>query len=458
MSFPLTAVFSPEQIDGDPARRFAQVAVGAEAVDQNSLFLLIEQEYMNSWLHLPQAVRQGVGVVVGPGLRPACLQPHPEITWVKVADPSAALLRLALLMRDASPARRIAVTGSNGKTTTKDMIAHLLRLQYKRTLKSYRNYNGELGVPLTLRKLRPDDQFLVAEVGMGDPGSVRRRAAWVAPELAVITNIGESHLLRFGSRQAIADEKGELLRALPPTGVAVLNGDDDQCRRLAAAIPQPTRFFGLGRDCDYRATDLQSRVSGVSFQLHHAGERYPVHLPVFGRYQVQNALAALAVADWAGLDLRLASKRFASFQMAEQRGKVTRLRGTLLIDDAYNSNPWSVRQAADSLAELPVSQRWLVLGDMQPLGPDREELAYRELAAWLADLSLTGILLIGPASQRLAEAYHGTALLQHFGEEGALVDYLLSQLADDSAVLLKGQDDRLFSRIAVAIRAGLGDV
>lgn len=455
MGFQLTSTFSQAQIDGDPARTFDTVAVGSESVGPNTLFILIEQQYMNNWRHLASVVGQGVGSVVGLGPRPDLMKGHPEITWVSVADPAAALLRVGLLLRDASAAKRIAVTGSNGKTSTKDLITHLLRLVYKRTLKSFHNYNGELGVPLTLRKMRSDDQFLVAEVGMGDPGSVRRRASWVSPHVAVITNVGESHLLRFSSRQAIAEEKGEVLRALLPGGLAVLNGDDDQCRRLAATISQPVVFFGLGADCDFRAVDIHQGISGLSFQLLHAGREYAVSLPLFGRYQVENALAAFAVADWAGIDLTTAAARLASFKGAEQRGKVFRVGGTMIIDDAYNSNPWSVQQAVSALAELPIATCWLVLGDMQPLGPEREAPVHAELARWLSTVPLKGIALIGPEIERIVPDYHGEALLHYFRDDPSLVKFLLEHLPEDSAVLLKGQDDRLFSRIADQLKTEL---
>lgn len=455
MSWELMDVFQQGQIDGDPTTTFSRVAVGAEQAGPESLFLLIEQEYLQARSQLPQAVANGITCAAGVGARPQLLAGYPKIAWVSVPDTLVTLQQLALLMRDASQAKRIAITGSNGKTTTKDMVAHLLRLRYPRTLKSVRNYNGELGVPLTLRKLLPDDQYLVAEVGMGDPGSVRRRARLVAPDLVVITNIGESHIARLVSRRSIADEKAELLQAMLPNGVAILNGDDDECRRIGQNWSGPVVYFGLGSDCDWRAEDILQHADGLSWRLLHQAESHSVNLPLFGRYQVHNALAACAVANWAGISPELAVPRLATFRLGEQRGRMSRHGGLTLIDDAYNSNPWSVQQAAAALAEFPAAQKWLVLGDMQPLPPEQTIGKHRELSEFLASLPLQFICLLGSEIAGLAPFYRGRAKLQCFVDESDLITHLLRHLPQSAAVLFKGQDDRLFARILEQVQNNL---
>ncbi len=457
MGWKLSELFHPEQIEGDPAACFQRVAVGAEQADSESLYLLIEQEYLNATKQLPQAVANGAVIFVGVGDRPPALLGRREVTWVSVPDVPATLQRLAVAMRDASSAVRIGVTGSNGKTTTKDMIAHLLRLCYPRTLKSVRNYNGELGVPLTLRKLLPDDQFLVAEVGMGSAGSVKRRAQLVVPQIAVITNIQESHIVRFGSRKAIAAEKAELVHALTPGGLAVLNGDDDECRRIGQEYAGSVIYFGLGPDCEWRAERIKQDSDGLCWQLIHRSQSLSVNLPLFGRYQVYNALAAFVVADWAGIPPALAALRLQSFRLGEQRGRMMRQGGLTLIDDAYNSNPWSVEQAALALAEWPAPAKWLVLGDMQPLLPEQSLEKHRLLGEFLSSLPLQEICLIGSEVAALAPAYRGSARLQCFTDEEALTAYLIRRLPGEAAVLLKGQDDRLFARILSALQLSLPD-
>lgn len=445
MAWKLRDIFPEADIDGDANQEFDEVAVTSGQVSPAALYLVLEQDYLSGKADYAGALQNGLTVAGGQGPRPQALQGRGIVTWVRVDNPAKALEQLAVLKRDASLAKRIGITGSSGKTTTKDLIAHLLRLRFKRTLKSVRNYNGELGVPLTLRKLRPDDQFLVAEVGMGDAGSMRRRSALVRPHVAVVTNVGVSHIVRFGSREAIAAEKAELVRALMPGGLAVLNGDDPYCRQVAGLDGHSFLFFGLGKDNDVFASRIEQGIGGIHFTLHYREESVPCYLPLLGEYQVYNALAAVCVALWAGLQLEEIAERLNGFKPGEQRGSTSSAGGMLIVDEGYNSNPLSVRAAVEMLQELPAPSRWLVLGDMQPLG-ELTDHYYQEIGDLLANSSLTGLVLVGSEVKRMLPQLQGRVVFAVDDAEAA-VGVLLEWLKPGSAVVLKAQDDVLFTHI-----------
>ncbi len=255
MVFRLSSVYDRGQIDGPVNRRFSNVTrIGGQA-QRSTIYFVPDPADETS---LSQALRGGCRIFVGTGPRPDSLQGYHQVSWVTVSDTSQALLDLAALFRDRSRATRIIVTGSSGKTNTKDMITHLLRQRYPTTAKTPGNWNGFHSVPVVITRLDPKAPYWVIEIGMAYErrDSIRPRAELAKPQVAVITTVGMSHLAYLGSVQAIAAEKAEAVKALLPGGLAVLNGDNEQCRKMASLTKERVIFFGLNKRNDVTASTL----------------------------------------------------------------------------------------------------------------------------------------------------------------------------------------------------------
>jgi len=325
------------------------------------------------------------------------------------------------------------------------MTAHILRGRYKKTLKTYRNYNGALGVALTLRKLECDDAFAVVEIGLGDAGSVARGAALASPHVGVITNIGVSHIAKFGSIENIAREKAALLQHVLSNGAAILNGDDAHIRKLAKLSDSKMFWFGTKKHNDIRAINIrQARADSLEFTVVFEGQRQEFILQATGHFQVYNALAAMSVGLHYGFTLVEMSARLASFVPGEQRLKPIKIKGYTLLDDGYNSNPRAVAVSLNALKDLPLEKgnRVAVIGDMQDLGR-YTQMYYKQLSRQLKSLQLDHVILIGPEISKLAPDV-GAVVATSAAQAAELVS---NAVRPGGAVLLKGQDDHLFKKI-----------
>jgi UDP-N-acetylmuramoyl-tripeptide--D-alanyl-D-alanine ligase len=351
-----------------------------------------------------------------------------------VPNTVAALQRLAAWYRSRFDLPLVAVTGTNGKTTTKDMAASVLSTRL-RTMKTEGNLNNHIGVPLTLLRLSSEHQAAVVEMGMNHPGEIERLAGMARPAIGVITNVAEAHMEGMGSLEAIAEAKGELLEALPPEGTAVLNGDDalvmSQAKRTSARVVT----FGLSPDVNTRAVRISERGC-VSFELDWGAS---VELPLPGRHNVMNALAALAVGEVLGIDREAAVEGLSSFEPSPMRMSVVTVGGWTILNDAYNANPGSLGAALESLVALANGRPTVAaLGDMLELG-SRARDAHREAGLLAAEKEIDHLLLFGKEVAALREGalaggmQPGRARL--FDDKAVLVE-ALRRLSEKSAVLL----------------------
>lgn len=444
MKFNIKDLYSAEQVTGPRDREFNEVIVGGDRAREGALFIHLEGTYMEDKLKMLRAYGDGCRAFVASSL-PEELAKDPSVTVVKVNEPELELQRLAKMYRDLSPARVIAVTGSSGKTTTKDMIAHILRQKHKQTLKTFRNYNGALGVALTLRKLKSDDQYAVVEIGLGASGSVARGANLARPDIGVITNIGDSHLAAFGSRDNIAREKGALLDHVVSGGPVFLNGDDPRCRKIAERASGPVFFYGLRHEHDIVAEGFQQQLDGMRVFIKHQNIREQFELPLIGAFQAYNLLAAVGVGLAEGFSLEEMATRVKTFTLGEQRLKPLKMGDFLLLDDGYNSNPYALRSSLAALSSLPIPahKQIAVIGDMQDMGRHNHKY-YRALQNMLTDYSFKAVVFIGPEVEKLT-ASTPNAISVSTPLQAADAVFRLAE--PGSAVLLKGQDDPLFKAI-----------
>ena len=297
---------------------------------------------------------------------------------IVVPDTLLALQQLAAFWRERFAVRAIGITGSIGKTVTKEVTAAMLSKRY-RTLKSEGNLNNEIGLPLTLLQLTPQTECAVLEMGMYALGEIARLAEIARPVTGVVTNVGPVHLERLGTMERIAQAKGELVQALPKDGTAILNWDDPMVRDMARLTQARVLAYGLTPDCDLYATDIESHgLEGIHFGLHYRGDILHARAALLGTHSVHTALAATAVALTEGLTWQEIMEGLMNVSAQLRLIAAPAIRGALLLDDTYNANPASTIAALNLLAELK-GRRVAVLGDMLELG-DYEDEGHRKVA------------------------------------------------------------------------------
>ncbi|HEU5431407.1 MAG TPA: UDP-N-acetylmuramoyl-tripeptide--D-alanyl-D-alanine ligase, partial [Thermomicrobiales bacterium] len=388
-------------------------------------------------------------------------QPNPPLPLIAVDEPVAALQRLAGWRRAQLPTTVVGITGSLGKTSTKEVMAAVLGRRF-RTYKSPGNLNNEIGLPLCLLDVTPETEIAVLEMGGAYAfGELTLLSGLARQRIAVVTNVHPIHLERMGTIEAIAATKAELVEALPPDGVAVLNGDDPRVRAMADRAPGRVLFFGRGAANDVRATDVVVEgVAGSRFTLELAGERRELRIAVTGGHAVDLALPAIAVGHALGMTVE--EMRPGLADPAAQIRLLVRPgpRGSRLIDDAYNASTPSVLSALDFLAAMPARRKIAVLGDMRELGvlSEREHRIVGRRAAEVVDLLVTfgeeARVIAATAAARVDGLPPGVT---SFGltERRSLIDFLREGISEGDVVLLKGSRGLQMEEIVAALGEAL---
>ncbi len=422
----------------------------SRTLQAGDLFIPLRGEHFDGHDYLTQAVRHGAA---------ACLSEDVvaglTIPVIQVRDTLQALGDLAHAVRQRFGGPVVAITGTSGKTTTKEMLAAILA----RTgpgLKSAGNFNNLVGVPLTLFGLCPDHRWAVIEMGMSARGEITRLAQITAPQLGIITNIGAGHLEKLGGISGVARAKGELFIQLPAGGTAIVNADDPQIGQLPLANGVRRVLFGLSPEAQVRASAISAADGTVAFTLHLPSAEAAVQLPVPGRHNVQNALAAAAAAWVLEVSLEDIVAGLAEFKPCPGRMELVELADdVLVIEDSYNANPLSMRAALDALHDLGrPGRRIAVLGDMLELGQAARELHFEVgalvamRADWLFTLGeLAGEIAAGAAAGGLAAGRIVTAATV---EE--LVDRLRAVLQPGDRLLIKGSRGMRMERVSALLR------
>ncbi|HEX21350.1 MAG TPA: UDP-N-acetylmuramoyl-tripeptide--D-alanyl-D-alanine ligase, partial [Actinobacteria bacterium] len=349
------------------------VSVDSRAIRPGGLFVPLKGDKFDGHDFISQALaREAAGFITekwDSKLR-ALISEFEDIFVIKVDDSMAALQKLAAGVRRRLPATVIGITGSTGKTCAKNFLESIL-IECMPVMASPKNYNNEIGVPLTIFMATEQTEALIIEMGMRGPNQIRDLCEIANPRIGLITNIGDTHIGRLGSRKSIAGAKGELLQTLPADGVAVLNADDDWISYLTSITKAKIITFGLSADAQVRAQDIYlDNEAKAHFEVVIPGEKFTVKLAVPGKHSVYNALAATAVSVSLGVDTGNIKAGLAKAKVADMRLTVsTNSRGVTIINDTYNANPASVKAALETMAAYKVGgRRVAVLGDMAELG------------------------------------------------------------------------------------------
>jgi UDP-N-acetylmuramoyl-tripeptide--D-alanyl-D-alanine ligase len=405
----LMGVTGGRLLAGDGDAVFGGVCTDSRCVKPGSLFVALPGDRVDGHEFAVQAVDAGARAVLV--TRPAdelvelCLAAsRRSVSVVRVNDALRALQELARYHRSRLHCAVVGVTGSTGKTSTKDLLTASL-VRSKRVVATQGNHNNELGVPLTVLSADASTEVLVVEMGMRGMGQIAELCRIAQPTLGLVTNVGSSHIELLGSEENIASAKGELVRNLGSSGAAFLNGDDEHSHRIAESAQVPVTFYGLSDECDVRAENVElDPESRPSFDLVSGEERVRVALPVPGRHNVYNALAAAAVALHLGVCSAEVAEGLETAELTGMRMEVvTCASGVTVINDAYNANPTSMRAAVETLASMRVGgRRVAVLGDMAELG-SLTELAHFRLGEQVARLGIGELVTVGARAKRIAE-------------------------------------------------------
>ena len=362
-----------ELMCGDLQHTFSKVFIDSRITADDGVFVAITGEIHDGHTFLPEVVNQGVRGLV---LNRKETEHLPLAAWktkgvacVAVADTTRALGDMAAFNRQRSKASVVGITGSNGKTTTRQFTAAVVSQKYN-TLATAGNFNNEIGLPLTLLGLEFDHQWALVELGTNNPGEIARLAAICSPDIGVITNIGPAHLEGLGSIEGVAQEKGSLISGLQKNGTAVLNADDPRVLQLARQTSKQVVLYGLSADAVVRATDVTENEAAINFTLTIAGESVSIRLNSPGRFMVTNALAAAAVGYQLGLSISTIKGGLEAFTPVNGRMNILHTTdGIHIIDDTYNANPDSMQVALATLKTMRAGSRGIfVAGDMLELG------------------------------------------------------------------------------------------
>jgi len=440
--------------DPGTARRRVEICTDSRAIKEGEVFWALQGEAFDGHAFVEQVFQRGGRAAV---VNKEWMDQNgkPTRVYIPVGDTQEALMALARSYAERFRIPKVAVTGSNGKTTTKDMIAAVLRKSGK-VLATEGNFNNHVGLPLTLFGLRSPHRYAVLEMGMSHPGEIRRLSETAKPGLAVVTNIGLAHLEGMGSREAIRDEKLSIIAGFPGgRGTLFLNVDDPMLCDFRPPAKTRVVTFGIQRG-QIKPSDIRLGPDGcATFRI----GRTLFKLPVPGLHNVYNALAAIAV----GLHLRVPkaaiSAALAGFTPPKFRMQVRRIQGVTVMDDCYNANPTSMRAALSTLAVQETrGRRIAVLGDMLELGKDAARY-HAELGHYLAEMGIDELYTYGNVSRHLNQAARSKGMprrsAHHYADFDLMMEDLSASLTQGDIVLVKASRGMRLERVSEGLKTSL---
>ncbi|HEX4630193.1 MAG TPA: UDP-N-acetylmuramoyl-tripeptide--D-alanyl-D-alanine ligase [Chthoniobacterales bacterium] len=446
LSLAKIAVFAGGSIaSGNAEARVSRVSTDSRTLQAGDLFVPLRGENFDGHKFIEQAAQRGaVGAMVDEGWSGSAPE---NFGLIRVADTLAAYQTLAANYRASLSLKVIAITGSNGKTSTKDFVAATLARKFRVT-KTEGNFNNHVGLPQTMLAANGEDEIAVWEIGMNHPGEIAALAKLAAPDVAIITNVGIAHIEFMGSREAIAEEKGSLAEAVASNGTLILNADDAFSESIAKRTGAKIILAGIDKG-SVRATDITQNSTGSEFTILEGAHRCRAQLPVPGIHMVQNAMLAIAAGRVFGLSLEECSVGLASTPLTKARLQIKEIEGIQFIDDSYNANPDSMKAALRTLVELDSDGRRIaVLGEMGELGAESDR-GHREVGEAAAALRIDELIAVGGIGAAIAHAAKKAGL-----EKSVAVDSPkeAAELLEGSAmpgdlVLIKGSRSARMERV-----------
>ncbi len=439
---------------GRPGLELTGISTDTRTLKRGELFFALLGDNYDGHHFLPHAVeRRAAAAIVN---NRNVLSQVPALPLVLVEHTTRALGDLAHWHRQQCPTTVIGITGTNGKTTVKEMLFHILD-GVVRSVKSIRNFNNAVGVPLTLFQMRPKDVYLVVEMGTNAAGEIARLCEIADPDIGLVTNVAQAHLEGLGDVQGVAREKAALLRHAARRTAAFYNADDYWSRRIAAGLKGTLCSFGIENQADLRGFNPRSDKTGTSFKAM-GGPR--IHVPVPGSHTGLNTLAAVAVARRLGIDWGTIADRLATFRLPPLRMQLQTVGGVTVINDAYNANPVSVEAAAKALSRMECSgRRILVLADMLELGAQALK-CHRDLGRPIAHFGIDYLLGTGDNTAELLASAAKHGMNEHdlhlAGSNEQLARTLLGLVEQGDTILFKGSRNMHLEQAAELLLKSLG--
>lgn len=435
-------------LHGNPDAVITSIVTDSRKAGKGSLFAAIKGARVDGHRFIPAVAEQGAVCVL-------CEEkPDTDVAYIKVESTLVALKGIAEYYRSLFTIPFIGITGSVGKTSTKEFISAVLAQKYN-VHKTGGNFNNELGVPITLFGLEEEHEVAVIEMGISGFGEMTRLSKMVRPDICVITNIGYCHLENLGDRDGVLRAKTELFQYLSADGTIILCHDDDKLRTVTDYHGIRPTFYGTGND-EYRAENITEKgLDGIGCTLIHRSRtddpddnaRIDVTIPTMGRHNVLNALCAMAVGTQLGLTPEEIKRGLESFENVGSRNHIIKTDTLTIIDDCYNANPTSTKAGLDTLSKLS-GRRIAILGDMKELGADEIAL-HREVGAYAKEIGIDMLVAVGPLSEATAEGYGKGAY--YYPTVERCIDRLKRYLLPGDTILVKASHSMRFERIVEAL-------
>lgn len=438
-------------ISGDTGTTFPGITIDSRKIKEGDLFIPIAGQRFDGHDFISCSIDKGaVGVLTQKNIKPSG-----NISIIKVQDTTKALGDIAAYYRQKFNIPFVGVTGSVGKTSTKDMIAEVLGRKYN-VLKTEGNYNNEIGLPLTLLNMDAFHEVAVVEMGMSGFGEIKRLSSILKPDIAIITNIGISHMEKLGSRQNILKAKLEILEGLKKDGLLILNGDDKLLYGLKDLLEFKTIFYGMEDGVLYQVYNIKSRgEQGIHFEITIDGRDYRVRIHVPGVHNIYNALAAIAVGVELKVPMDLVIDGIGKFNPGEMRLNIVSCGDVKIIDDCYNASPQSMEAAIGVLSEIGANSRKIaVLGGMLELGG----LSYKshfDVGKFAVTKGIDYIITVGEDGKNIAlgavDTGAETGSVLSFDNNSEAIGYLKDMIANGDVILIKGSRGMKMEEIVKAL-------
>ncbi|MBQ3928802.1 MAG: UDP-N-acetylmuramoyl-tripeptide--D-alanyl-D-alanine ligase, partial [Clostridia bacterium] len=432
---------------GDPDTKINNVQYDSRAVSEGTLFVPIKGARVDAHRFIEDCLSNGASASFTENDAPkGAVKPY-----IKVNDTLTALQKLAGSYRNTFHIRLIGVTGSVGKTSTKEMIAAALSKGFD-IMKTQGNKNSQIGMPMTMFDIQDSNEAAVIEMGMSEFGEMERLCSVAQPNIAVITNIGTAHIENLKTQENIMREKLKITNSFDENGVLFINGDDKLLKTLHHKQKFRTVTFGLNTECDYYADNIRNEDFHTRFVCHHNGKSSEYTIPALGVHNVTNALVAVAIGELLGLSAETIQNGLLTYQNAPMRQQIHRLKDFVLIDDSYNASPEATVVSLDVLKSIAAERSIAVLADMLELGEEAESLHYN-VGTHLAQIHIDTLITVGELSKFTAKGAkeNGCSDVHSFDTNTEAYEYLFSRITPNSTILVKGSrgmhTDEIVSKI-----------